>query len=71
MTICLVHVQVAQQGEMTERIDANVEETLGNVDNAKQQLLKYLNNISNNRWLMLKVFFVLLIFLVVFIVFIA
>ena len=64
-------MQVAQQGEMTERIDANIEETLGNVDNAKQQLLKYLNNISNNRWLMLKVFFVLLMFLVVFIVFIA
>lgn len=62
---------VAAQGEMAQRIDENVEETMGNVDNAKAQLLKYLNNISNNRWLMLKVFFVLLVFLVVFIVFIA
>jgi superoxide dismutase len=46
---------VAAQGEMTQRIDENVEETLGNVDNAKAQLMKYLNNISSNRWLMMKV----------------
>jgi syntaxin 5 len=46
---------VAAQGEMTQRIDENVEETLGNVDNAKAQLMKYLNNISGNRWLMMKV----------------
>ncbi|KAF6251783.1 t-SNARE [Scenedesmus sp. NREL 46B-D3] len=62
---------VAAQGEMTQRIDENVEETLGNVDNAKAQLMKYLNNISGNRWLMMKVFMVLMLFLVVFIVFIA
>jgi hypothetical protein len=46
---------VAAQGEMTQRIDENVEETLGNVDNAKAQLMKYLNNISGNRWLLMKV----------------
>lgn len=62
---------VAAQGEMTQRIDENIEETLGNVDNAKAQLMKYLNNISGNRWLMMKVFMVLLVFLVIFIVFIA
>ena len=62
---------VAQQGELAIRIDENVEDTLHNVNNAQNQLLKYLNTISNNRWLMLKVFGVLLIFLVVFIMFIA
>lgn len=62
---------VAAQGEMTARIDENVEEALGNVDSAKAQLMKYLNNISGNRWLMMKVFMVLMLFLVVFIVFIA
>eukprot|EP00775_Hariotina_reticulata_P005754 gene5754-5994_t len=62
---------VAAQGEMAQRIDENVEETLGNVDNAKAQLMKYLNNISSNRWLMMKVFAVLLVFLVIFIAFVA
>lgn len=62
---------VAEQGEMAERIDANVEETLVNVDNAKAQLLKYLNTISSNRWLVMKVFGVLTMFLIIFIVFIA
>lgn len=56
---------------MTVRIDENVEETLANVDSAQAQLLKYLNSISSNRWLIMKVFFVLLAFLVIFVVFIA
>jgi hypothetical protein len=60
-----------KQGEMTQRIDENVEETLANVDNAKAQLMRYLNTISSNRWLMLKAFGVLMIFLVIFIGFIA
>lgn len=62
---------VAAQGEMTQRIDENVDETLANVDQAKAQLMKYLNTISSNRWLMLKAFGVLMIFLVIFIAFIA
>ncbi len=59
---------VAAQGDMTQRIDENVEETLGNVDNAKQQLMKYLNTISGNRGLMMKVFGLLMVFLIIFIV---
>eukprot|EP00877_Chromochloris_zofingiensis_P008633 jgi/Chrzof1/4022/Cz13g17160.t1 len=62
---------VQAQGEMTQRIDENIDETLSNVDSAKAQLLKYLNTISNNRWLLLKVLFVLLVFMVIFVVFIA
>lgn len=60
-----------EQGELTVRIDENVEETLANVDSAQAQLLKYLNSISSNRWLIMKVFFVMLAFLIFFIVFIA
>lgn len=52
---------------MAQRIDENVEEAVTNVDNAKAQLLKYLNGISSNRWLVMKVFGVLLVFLVLFI----
>ncbi|KAK9863932.1 hypothetical protein WJX84_004823 [Apatococcus fuscideae] len=66
----LAHM-VQEQGELTVRIDENVEETLANVDSAQAQLLKYLNSISSNRWLIMKVFFVLLAFLVIFVVFIA
>ena len=56
---------------MTMRIDENVEDALANVDAGQAQLLKYLNTISSNRWLIMKVFFVLMVFLVFFLVFIA
>lgn len=62
---------VAEQGELAVRIDENIDDTLSNVENAQTQLLKYLNSISSNKWLILKVFFVLLVFLVVFVVFVA
>ncbi|GJN32230.1 hypothetical protein PR202_gb20720 [Eleusine coracana subsp. coracana] len=62
---------VSQQGELAIRIDENMEETLSNVDGAQGQLLKYLNSISSNRWLMMKIFFVLMVFLMIFIFFVA
>ena len=43
-----------RQGEATMRIDENVEDTLANVDAGQAQLLKYLNTISSNRWLLMK-----------------
>ena len=60
-----------EQGELAIRIDENVDETLANVDSAQDQLLKYLNCISSNRWLIMKIFFVLMLFLVAFVVFVA
>ena len=63
--------QVEEQGELAIRIDENVDETLSNVDSAQDQLLKYLNSVSSNRWLIMKIFFVLMVFLVVFVVFVA
>ncbi|KAJ1282302.1 hypothetical protein BS78_03G041100 [Paspalum vaginatum] len=62
---------VSQQGELAIRIDENMEETLTNVEGAQGQLLKYLNSISSNRWLMMKIFFVLMVFLMIFIFFVA
>ncbi|CAK9220273.1 unnamed protein product [Sphagnum troendelagicum] len=62
---------VAQQGEMAIRIDENMDDTLANVEGAQGQLLKYLNSISSNRWLIIKIFFVLVAFLLVFVVFVA
>ncbi|PIN20640.1 SNARE protein SED5/Syntaxin 5 [Handroanthus impetiginosus] len=60
---------VAQQGELAIRIDDNMDESLANVEGASNALLKYLNKISSNRWLMIKIFLVLILFLVIFIVF--
>jgi syntaxin 5 len=40
-----------------------------NVENAHSELVKYFHNISRNRWLMLKVFGVLLAFFIFFVVF--
>ena len=53
------------------RIDANVEETDTNVEAAHGELLKYFQNISSNRWLIIKIFFTLIIFFIVFVVFMA
>lgn len=62
---------VAEQGELAIRIDENVEDTLSNVNAAQAQLLKYLNGLQNNKWLVLKVLGVLLVFMVLFVMFIA
>jgi t-SNARE complex subunit (syntaxin) len=56
---------------MVCRIDENMDDTLANVEGAQGQLLKYLNSISSNRWLIIKIFFVLLAFLLIFVVFVA
>lgn len=53
------------------RIDENMDDTLANVEGAQGALLKYLNSISSNRWLMIKIFFVLIFFLMVFLFFVA
>uniref|UniRef100_A0AC34QYV1 t-SNARE coiled-coil homology domain-containing protein n=1 Tax=Panagrolaimus sp. JU765 TaxID=591449 RepID=A0AC34QYV1_9BILA len=66
----LAHL-VQEQGEMIARIDSNVEHTSINVEAAHHELLKYFNNISKNRWLIIKVFGVLLVFIVFFIIFMA
>ena len=62
---------VAEQGETAIRIDDNMDQTMINVDNAQNSLLKYLNRVQSNRWLIMKIFFVLALFLVIFVVFVA
>lgn len=62
---------VSQQGEIAIRIDENMDDTLANVEGAQSQLARYLNSISSNRWLMLKIFFVLVVFLMIFLFFVA
>jgi len=60
---------VAEQQEQIERIDHDVDLTGAHVNNAQNALITYYNNLSNNRWLMIKLFFVLFFFAVIFIIF--
>ncbi|KAI5121138.1 hypothetical protein M0805_007136 [Coniferiporia weirii] len=58
---------VAEQRETVQRIDADTFDIASNVTGAQRELLKYYANISSNRWLMLKVFGILIVFFLVFI----
>eukprot|EP00794_Sanderia_malayensis_P020583 gene20583-22609_t len=66
----LAHM-VKEQEEEIKRIDTNIEDTEANVELAHAEILKYFQSITSNRWLILKVFFVLIIFFIFFVVFIA
>lgn len=61
---------VAHQGELAIRIDDNMDESLAHVEGARSALLKHLHSISSNRSLLLKIFAVLIFFLIVFIFFV-
>lgn len=56
---------------LNTRIDANVEDTQLNVEMAHTEILKYFQSVSSNRWLMIKIFLVLIIFFIIFVVFLA
>lgn len=53
------------------RIDANVEDAALNVEAGHAEILKYFKNVTSNRWLMVKIFGVLIIFFIFFVVFMA
>lgn len=53
---------VSEQGETIQRIDQNVEDIDMNIGGAQRELLKYYAHISSNRWLFLKIFGVLIMF---------
>ncbi|KYK56997.1 t-SNARE syntaxin [Drechmeria coniospora] len=53
---------VSEQSEMIQRIDANTEDVVDNVEGAQRELLKYWSRVSGNRWLIAKMFGVLMIF---------
>lgn len=66
----LAHM-VKEQEETIQRIDANVDDTELNVEMAHGEILKYFQSVSSNRWLMIKIFLVLIVFFVIFVVFLA
>lgn len=63
----LAHM-VKEQEETIQRIDSNVEDTQLNVEAAHSEILKYFQSVTSNRWLMIKIFLILAVFFVVFVV---
>jgi syntaxin 5 len=55
---------VAEQGELVQRIDVNIEDSLAHVEGAHGQLLRYFESLRSNRGLILKLFGVLSLFIV-------
>jgi syntaxin 5 len=53
---------VSEQGEQITRIDDNVTDVVDNVNAAQSELLKYWNRVQGNRWLVAKLFGVLMVF---------
>ncbi|RGB34517.1 t-SNARE [Rhizophagus diaphanus] len=58
---------VAEQRETVQRIDANTDDIQTHVEGAQKELLKYYASISSNRWLMVKIFAVIIFFFLIFI----
>ncbi|ETO36965.1 hypothetical protein RFI_00099 [Reticulomyxa filosa] len=52
-------------------ININTDESIAHVEGAIEQLQKYLAHLSGNRWLMIKVFAILIFIAIIFFVFIA
>lgn len=52
---------VSEQSEMIQRIDANTEDVVDNVQGAQRELMRYWSRMSGNRWLVAKMFGVLMI----------
>jgi len=66
----LAHM-VKEQEEMVERIDTNVQDTELNIESAHSEILKYFQSVTKNRWLMIKIFGVLIFFFIFFVIFVA
>ena len=62
---------IVQQHELlVERIDHNAEESLRDIEGANRELSEVYDSVSSNRKLMMKIFFVLLVFCTFYILFV-
>jgi len=64
-------VLVTAQEEMIQRIDDDVDQANLNLQHGQEHLLKYFQYISSNRGLIIKVFLILIFFVIFFVVFLA
>ena len=51
---------VSEQSEQIQRIDANTDDVVDNVEGAQRELMKYWSRVQGNRWLISKIFGVLM-----------
>lgn len=56
---------VQEQGEVIQRIDANVDDIDMNISGAQRELLKYFDRVKSNRWLAVKIFFIIFVFFLI------
>eukprot|EP00096_Caligus_rogercresseyi_P011818 TRINITY_DN4780_c0_g1_i1.p1 TRINITY_DN4780_c0_g1~~TRINITY_DN4780_c0_g1_i1.p1 ORF type:complete len:340 (+),score=126.08 TRINITY_DN4780_c0_g1_i1:34-1053(+) len=66
----LAHM-IKEQEEVMVRIDGNIDDAGMNVEAGHGEILKYFQSVTANRWLMIKVFGVLIFFFIFFILFMA
>lgn len=66
----LAHM-IKEQEEIMVRIDSNVDDTAMNVEAGHGEILKYFQSVTSNRWLMIKIFGVLIFFFIFFVIFMA
>merc|ERR1712110_428237 len=64
-----ISVMVDEQQVVMERIDTNVNDSMVHVDRAQSNLLKVLEGVSSDRGLILKLFFILVVFCIIFFLF--
>ena len=64
-----ISVMVDEQELVMERIDTNVNDSLVHVSRAQNSLLKVLEGVSSDRGLILKMFFILVVFIIIFFLF--
>ncbi|CCE64064.1 hypothetical protein TPHA_0G02280 [Tetrapisispora phaffii CBS 4417] len=56
---------VQEQGETIQRIDENVNDIDLNITGAQRELVKYFDRIKSNRWLTVKIFFIIFVFFLI------
>lgn len=56
---------------VVSRIDSNVQDAELSIEAAHTQILRYFQSVTSNRWLMIKIFGILIFFFIFFVVFIS
>jgi syntaxin 5 len=59
---------VSEQRESVQRIDANTEDVEMNIERANFEIMKYWKRVSGNRMLMVKIFGILILFFLLFVI---
>lgn len=55
---------ISTQGELVQRIDLQLEDVQINMRRGRLQLERYLQNLSSNQWIMIKIFTIILVFII-------